>query len=178
MKILVYLLSVQQMMRQSFLFQNILYLLDLVIELSPLFRVVGNKSTLSCFLSDNDKGTNLGIGSALVIPKIALSQEFHPWRDVVMKSLTTEDVLLLQGIALTKCLENMIQHVHEGIVLVGISTILLHGVLYLEDRTVVASLAIQHGIDNSATCIGNVLDARKKSVQCVFPNAHTDGDSV
>ena len=92
--------------------------------------------------------------------------------------LSAEDVLLLQGIAFTKGLEDMIQHVHKGIVLVSIGTVLLHGVLYLEDRTVVAGLAIQHGIDNSAPCIGNVLDARKKSVQCVFPSAHTDDDSV
>ena len=92
--------------------------------------------------------------------------------------LSTEDVLLLQGIAFTEGLEDMIQNVHKGIVLVCIGTVLLYGVLYLEDRTVVAGLAIQHGIHNSSPCIGNVLDTRKKSVQCDFPSAHTDDDSV
>ena len=96
----------------------------------------------------------------------------------MMESLPAKDILLLQGIALTKCLEDMIQHVHKGIVLVCIGTVLLHGILYLKDRAIVASLAIQYGIDNLSPCIGNILDARKESVQCVFPNAHTDGDNV
>ena len=79
----------------------------------------------------------------------------------MMELLPTKDVLLLQSIALTKCLENMIQHVHKGIVLVGISTILLHGILYLKDGAIVTGSVIQHGIQQSAFGIGNVLDTRK-----------------
>ena len=47
--------------------------------------------------------------------------------------LSAEDVLLLQGIAFTKGLEDMIQHVHKGIVLVCIGTVLLHRILNLKD---------------------------------------------
>ena len=72
----------------------------------------------------------------------------------------------------------MVQHVHKGIVLVGIGTVLLHRILYLKDRAIVTGPVIQHGIDNSAPCIDNVLDARKKSVQCVFPNAPPADDSI
>ena len=77
----------------------------------------------------------------------------------MMESLPAKDILLMQGIALTESLEDMIQHVHKGIVLVCIGTVLLHRVLYLKDRTVVACLAIQHSIDNLSPRIGNVLDA-------------------
>ena len=158
--------------------QNVLYLLHFVIELCPFLGVIGNKGALSGFLGDNDKGTDFGIGSALIVLKITLGQKLHIRGNVMVVGLSAEDVLLLQGIAFTKGLEDMIQNVHKGIVLVCIGTVLLHGVLYLEDRTVVACLAIQHGIHYPSPCIGYVLDARKKSVQCVFPIAHTDDDSV
>ena len=158
--------------------QNVLYLLHFVIELCPFLGVIGNEGALSGFLGDNDKGTDFGIGSALIVLEIALGQKLHIRGDVMVIGLSAEDVLLLQGIAFTKGLEDMIQHVHKGIVLVCIGAVLLHGVLYLEDRTAVACLAIQHGIYYFPPCIGDVLDARKKSVQCVFPSAHTDDDSV
>ena len=110
-------------------------------------------------MGDNDKGTDFSVGSALIIAEVALRQELHTRSNVMMESLSAKNVLLLQGIALTKGLEDMIQHVHKGIVLVCIGTVLLHGILYLKDRTVVACLAIQHGIDNLSPCIGNILDA-------------------
>ena len=165
-------------MRFPILFQNVLHLMDLVLKLCPLLRVVGNKGALPGFLRDNYKGTYLGIGSTLVVPEIALRQKLRTLFDVVVEFLTAKDVLFLQGIAFSERLEDMIQHVHEGIVLVGIGTVLLHRVLYLEDGAVVTCPIIQHGIDQPALGIGNILYPRKESVQCVFPNAHTSDDSV
>ena len=164
-------------MSQSFLFQDVHDLLYLVVELGPLFRVVGHKGALSRFLGDNQESADLGVRPAFIVAKIALCQELHPRCDVVVIGLSAKDVLLLKGVALAQGLQDLVQHVHKGVVPVGIGTILRHGVLCLDDAAAVALLAVQNGVHYPSPCVGDVLDARKKSVQCVFPNAHTDDDN-
>ena len=46
--------------------------------------------------------------------------------------LLAENILLLEGIALAERLDDIGQYVLKEPILVGIGTILLHGILYLE----------------------------------------------
>ena len=83
------------MMSQPFLFKDVLHLLHLVIKLSPFLRIIGNEGALSRFLGDNDKGTDFGIGPALVIAEVALRQELHTRSNVMMESLSAKNILFL-----------------------------------------------------------------------------------
>lgn len=60
--------------------------------------------------------------------------------------LLAENVLFLKGISLPKCLDNVIQYVHIGKILVCIRTELLDGILHLNDHGAISLFGKQYRV--------------------------------
>ena len=61
--------------------------------------------------------------------------------------LLAENILFLQRIPLTKCLDDIVQHVCIGKILVCVRTVLLHGILHFNDDGAVSTSREQHCIE-------------------------------
>ena len=72
-------------------------------------------------------------------------------------ALTAEDILLLKGVALAEGLDDVVQHVSIGHILIGVRGILLNGVLDLDDDGRIAVLREEDRVQQLALGIPDVL---------------------
>ena len=141
-------------------------------EVQPLFRVVLDEHVFSCFLCDDEKGADVSILPALEIAEVTLREELHFGRDVMMIAPLTEDVLLLEGIALTKRLDDIAQHVTELHIQLCIGAEARYGVLYFENDRAIALLRPEYGVQIPAALVVDVLKLGKELVKRSFLVCH------
>jgi hypothetical protein len=120
--------------------QDVTDLADLDMELLPDLFVKLDEVGLVSLQRNNKKGADLGVRSAVEELEVALGEELHVIRDLVMVSLSAEDVLFLQGIAFTKGVDEITEDIHVGHIEIGVRGILLDGVLDLDDDGTIAFL--------------------------------------
>jgi hypothetical protein len=85
--------------------------------------------------------------------------------DVMVVALAAQHVLLLKGIALAECLDDVVQHVGIGHILVGIGGVLLNWVLDLDDDGRIAVLREEYRVQQFSIGILDVLKLCKESVE-------------
>ena len=141
-------------------------------EVQPFLRVVLDEHVFSCFLCDDEEGADVGIFPALEIAEVALRKELHFGRDVMMIAPLTENVLLLEGIALTKRLDDIAQHVTELHIQLCIGAEARHRVLYFENDRAVALLRPEYGVQMPAALVVDVLKLGKELVKRSFLVCH------
>ena len=169
-QVFIHLLPAQLPMADVPLSQDVHHLAHLHMELLPCLRVILHESTLHRLLRNNKIGGNLGVWSSLEVFEIAFREERHVLRDLMVIRLFAEDVLLLQRISLTKCLDDVVQHVREGEILVCVRTELLYGVLHLNDDGAVSTSGEQHRIEVSSLIVLHILQLGEQAIQrFLFP---------
>ena len=100
--------------------QDVLRLAYLGMELRPHLRVVLHELAALRLLGDDKVCAYLGELPSLKVAEIAPRQELRILRHVVVVGLFAEDVLLLQGVALTERLHEVGEHVLEPQVLLRV----------------------------------------------------------
>ena len=147
----------------ALLLQDVIHFGHFGMEVQPPLRVVLHELAAPCLLRYDKEGAYLGELPSLEVPEIAFRQELRIFGYLVPVALLAENVLLLQGIALPKCLHHARKHVLKTQVLLCVRTQLLHGVGHLEyDRR----LALGREEDDIAV---RLLQLRVKSVKRSFP---------
>jgi hypothetical protein len=126
-------------------------------EVLPSFDIVFHEGIVSTFLRNNEEGAYVGIFPSLEVVEIAFGEELLFSLRLMVILLLAEDVLLLQGIALAECLDDVGQYVLEETIQVGIGTILLYGILYLEEYGRIALLGPEYRIEQFPVLIPDVL---------------------
>ena len=154
------------------LLEDVHDLADLGMEVEPRLGVVLHEGGFYRFLRDNEVGAYLSIGPAVEVAEVAAREELHIVGDVVAVALAAQHVLLLQGIALTEGLDDVVQHIGEGDILNGIRGILLHGVLYLDDDGGIAVLREEDRVHQLAGPILDVLKLGEEAVKRLFLVCH------
>lgn len=120
--VFVHLLLGQSSVADVPLAQDVLRLGHLGMELRPLLRVILHELAAQRFLCDDNVGAYLGELPSLEVAEVAPRQELRILRHVVVVGLSAEDVLLLQGVALSKCLHEVGEHVLKAQVLLRVRT--------------------------------------------------------
>ena len=143
-EVFVHLLAVELMVPDTSLRQYVKHLADLHMEVQPHLRVVFDKGTLDSFLGDDQVCRYFRVGPSLIVPEITLREERHALCYLMVVVLLAENVLLLQGIPFAKSLDDVVQYVRIGKILVGIRTVLLDWVLHLNDNRTVTLVGKQH----------------------------------
>ena len=141
-------------------------------EVQPFLRVVLDEHVFSCFLCDDEEGADVGIFSALEIAEVTLREELHFGRDVMMIASFAEYVLLLEGITLTKRLDDITQHVTKLHIQLCIGAEARYRVLYFENDRAIALLRPEYGVQMSAALVVDVLKLGKELVKRSFLVCH------
>ena len=150
------------------LLEDVHDLAHLRVEVEPCLGVVLHEGGFYRFLRDNEVGAYLSIGSAVEVAEVAPGEELHIVGDVVVVALAAQHVLLLQGIALTERLDDVVQHVGEGDILHSVRGILLHGVLDLDNDGGIAVLREEDRVQQFAGAILDVLELGEEAVKRFF----------
>lgn len=146
------------------LLQDVADLADLDMELLPDLVIVLDEVGLVSLQRNNKIGADFGVWTAVEELEVALGKELHVLRDLVMVSLSAEDVLLLEGIAFPKGVDDIAEDIHVGHIEIGVRGILLDGILYFDDDGTIAFLGEQDGIQEIASCILDVLQLGEQAV--------------
>ena len=163
-QVLVHLLTAELVVAYATLSQYVHYLAHLDMEVEPQLRVVFYKRAARCLLRDGEVGLDFRIRPPFIVSEVGLREERHVWRDVVVVTLSAEDVLLLQRIPLSECLYDVVQHIGIGEVLVLVGTVLLDGILHLYDDGAVALVGEQHRVEMMALFVLHVLKLCEQAV--------------
>ena len=131
----------------------------------PSFGIVFHEGIVSTFLRNNEEGAYVGILPSLEVVEIAPGQELRVFGHVTVVTLAAEYVLLLQGIALAERLDDIGQYVLKEPILVGVGTILLHGILYLEEYGRISLLGPEYRIEHFPVLLPDVLQLGKELVE-------------
>ena len=118
--VFVHLLLGQSSVADVPLAQDVLRLGHLGMELRPFLRVVLHELAALRLLRDDKVGAYLGELPSLEVAEVAPRQELRILRHIVMVGLSAEDVLLLQGVTLAKCLHEVGEHILEAQVLLRV----------------------------------------------------------
>jgi len=137
-QVLINLILIQLVVPHTSLLQDVTDLADLYMKFLPRLVIVFDEVGLVSLQRNNKEGADLGVGPAIEEPEVALSEELHVIRDLVMVSLSTEDVLFLQGIAFPEGVDDIGEDIHVGHIESGVRGILLDGILYLYDDGAIA----------------------------------------
>ena len=167
-KVLIHLIPAQFMIPHIPFLQDVHDLTDLHMELSPHLRVIFDEGTLGCLLRNNNIGLYLCVRTALEVSEIGLHQIGHVFRQLMVIELLAEDILLLERIALAQSLDDIVQHIRKVHVLFRIGTVLLDGVLYLDDNRTVTLFREKHRVQQVPIVILDVLQLSKQTVQRFF----------
>ena len=119
-------------------------------EITPLAAVITQQRTLLRLLGNDKIGTGSCILTAIKEPEISIGQETPAFflATIVnlthVKMLSHENVLLVQGIAFTQCLDDSGHQTGEVIITVGVSRELLNWVLHLQNSRILSTLRIEN----------------------------------
>ena len=137
--------------------QNITYLTYLGMEVQPFLWVIADKHVMSSLLCDNQEGADICVFPAFEIAEVALGKELHILWNVMVVALLTKDVLLLQGITLSKWLHDICQYVAELHIWLGIHAETWHRVSDFKYNRTIALLRPKDGVQVVPFCIVYVL---------------------
>ena len=122
--------------------QLVIDLTDLDREIAPLRGIIAQKGTLLTLLCDDKIGAAVSVRTSVHETEIAVRKEqtagvsigVTTGRDLLhIEMLAGEDVLLMQGIALTKRLENTGHQSGKRIIALHVGRVLLNRILHTED---------------------------------------------
>jgi len=165
MKVLVNLRLAQLTVHNTFLLQDVGYLGHLYMEVLPSFSIVFHEGIVRTFLRDDEKGAYVGIRPSLEVVEVTFGEELLFSLRLMVIFLLAENILFLQGIPLAERLDDVGQYVLKEPILVGIGTILLHGILNLKEDRWVAFLRPQHRIEQFPVLIPDVLQLGKEFIE-------------
>ena len=119
-------------------------LADLDKEILPLAAVVAEKPLFPVLLRDGQKSGAVGVLTSLEIAEVTLREILTLSVVLSPVSFTGEDILLMDGITLSKGGHQRGQNIGVGTVLGGVGTVLLYGVAHGKDSGQLTGLGIEH----------------------------------
>ena len=159
-------------MSNILLLEDVSYLAHLYMKVHPSLRIVFDERTVRTFLRDDEKGADVCVFPPLEVVEIAHGEKLHTVCYLMMILLFTEHILLLQGISFAQCLYDIGHHILKQGIQSGIRTVLLHGILYLEDDGTFAVLRPQYRIELLSFLVPDVLKLGKQTVENLFLLCH------
>ena len=119
-------------------------LADLDKEVLPLAAVIAEQPLFPVLLRDGQKSCAVGVLTSLEIAEVAIREILTLAVVLSPVSFTGEDILLMDGITLSKGGHQRGQNIGVGIVLGGVGTVLLYGVAHGKDSGQLTGLGIEH----------------------------------
>ena len=85
-------------------------------KIKPCLRIIFYKGTLLNLLANSEESTDVGVLTTFEILEIGLIQETHIIGKLMLVTLSAKNILLLQTIAFTQCLNDIAKNIGIPIV--------------------------------------------------------------
>ena len=154
--------------------QLVFYLTYLYQEVLPSLFVIGEQVAFAVFLCHRQISTAVRVLPALEIAEVGFAQELMSACIGFFESLSCEDVLFVQGIALAECLGKGGEQPGVFVVAVNVGRKLLHWVLNTQDGRVFPGLGIEDS--NAVHVLYGEIDVAEDPLALASCSEGMDGD--